>query len=86
MSDFEYVSVRSNTTYTFCLLSNIDCSQSALYCRFFMFLQTVAYRHFKSRDFISIFKTVMKILNSSFTVLVPAELHWKHFHSLMSLH
>lgn len=51
-----------------------------------LLLQTVAYRHFKCRDFIWIFKTLMKILNSTFTVLVPAELDWKYFHSVMSLH
>jgi len=28
----------------------------------------------------------MKILNNAFTVLVPAELDWRHSHSVMSLH
>lgn len=55
-----------------CLSSNIDHLLSAFYCPCFILLQAVAY--FKNRDFIQIFKTLMKILNSAFTVLVPAEL------------
>lgn len=57
-----------------CLSSNIDHLLSAFYCPCFILLQAVAYKHFKNRDFIRIFKTLMKILNSAFTVLVPAEL------------
>lgn len=85
-NDFKYFSIRSNVTEMDCLSSNIDNLVSALYYPCFMLLQTVAYKDFKSRDFIYIFKTVMKILNSAFTVLILAELDWKHFYSVMNLH